>query len=46
MRVQSLVEALEKEKRSDSWCGVEGMKKNSLEPLLLDQNFPDVSLNK
>jgi len=23
MRVQSLVEALEKEKRSDSWCGVE-----------------------
>ena len=28
MRSQSLAEALEKEKRSDSWCGVEGIKKN------------------
>ena len=31
MRAQSLEEALEKEKRSDSWCGVEGIKRTYFE---------------
>lgn len=46
MDVRSLEEALEKEKRSDSWCGVEGIKKELTFNLLLDLNFSDVSLSE
>lgn len=44
MRSQSLAEATEKEKRSDSWCGVEGIQKNLIWILVIWINFVHLSL--
>ena len=40
MDAQTLEKAMEAEKRSDSWCGVEGIKKNLL------AYFTDIYWNK